>query len=279
MSDLAPHHERVGHAYGTSGHATSGYDYELERLDRHSPVEYAITARYLRRFIAEELVVADIGVGVGHYSELLARRGCAIHLVDVSQRLLDATVARLRDAGLADRIAGIHHASATDLSCLPDDCCDAALLLGPLYHIGAQEERRHAVDECARILREGGTLFAAGINRLASLRDQLRTAPDSAVEHVERHRRLLQDGNLEVVDAGYPITVHLTSAAEFGAEFAHTFTQMVLAGTESFAESVQDAFLRASPENAEAWLDLVEQTGLTAEGQGASDHYLYIGRR
>jgi hypothetical protein len=54
---------------------------------------------------------------------------------------------------------------------------------------------------------------------------------------------------------------------------------VVLAGTESFAETVQEGILRASPENAEAWLDLVEQTGLTAEGQGASDHYLYIGHR
>lgn len=186
---------------------------------------------------------------------------------------------RLRAAGLVDRIAGTHRASATDLACLPDGCCDVALLLGPLYHLQAPEERRRAVDECARILRAGGLLFAAGINRIASLRDQLRNAPDSAVERVEAHRRFLHDGNIEPLVGGSSLPVHLTSAAEFGAEFAHAFTQIALAGTESFAETVQDAFLRASPENAEAWLDLVEETSLTAEGLGAADHYLYIGYR
>jgi SAM-dependent methyltransferase len=279
MSDLAPHHERVGQAYGTSGDAAFGYDFELERLERRSPVEYAITMRYLQRFIAGGATVADVGVGVGHYSELLARRGCTLHLVDVSARLLDTAVERLRAASLTDRIAGVHRASATDLSLLPDGCCDVALLLGPLYHLTTPEERRRAVDEAARIVRPQGLLFAAGINRLAALRDALRNAPVSALERGDIYRRVLRDGNIEPVVAGVPLPVHLTSVAEFSAEFAHAFTELVLAGTESFAETVQDAFLRASPENAEAWLDLIEQTGLTAEGQGASDHYLYIGRR
>ena len=30
---------------------------------------------------------------------------------------------------------------------------------------------------------------------------------------------------------------------------------------------------------AEAWLDLIEHTGQTAEGLGVSDHFLYVGRR
>jgi hypothetical protein len=29
---------------------------------------------------------------------------------------------------------------------------------------------------------------------------------------------------------------------------------------------------------AEAWLDLIERTGQTAEGLGFSDHFLYVGR-
>ncbi len=34
-----------------------------------------------------------------------------------------------------------------------------------------------------------------------------------------------------------------------------------------------------SAENADAWLDLVEQTGKTPDGLGISDHFLYIGRK
>src|SRR5579862_8797404 len=116
MSHLQPHHAEVQRGYDESGHATYGYDYEVVRLDRDDPIEYAMTARYLQRYIPTASVVADIGAGAGHYSDLLARRECSIHLVDVSQRLLDTATHRLQVAGLGRRISSVTHASATDLS-------------------------------------------------------------------------------------------------------------------------------------------------------------------
>ncbi len=86
---------------------------EAARLERYSPVEYAITLRYLQRFVPERAAVAEVGVGAGHYSEFLARRGCRIDLLDVSESLLRAARERLDRAGMTARIAGLHHASAT----------------------------------------------------------------------------------------------------------------------------------------------------------------------
>ncbi len=85
MTHLDGHYERVGREY-------DALDYENVRLDTGSAIEYAITARYLQRYVPDGATVADIGVGVGHYSALLARRGCRVHLADVSHRLLDAAV-------------------------------------------------------------------------------------------------------------------------------------------------------------------------------------------
>src|SRR5579871_5203565 len=123
---------------GDSAHTGLHYDRNVEaeaaRLEQYSPVEYAITLRYLERFIPKGARVAEIGVGVGHYSEFLARRGCRVDLVDVSERLLEAARARLVGAGLERQIASVHHASATELP-LDDASVDAVLLLGPLYHL------------------------------------------------------------------------------------------------------------------------------------------------
>ncbi len=149
MSHLEPHHELVGQGYDASGSETQGYDYEVVRLEQHSPVEYAITLRYIQRYITDGVTVADIGAGAGHYSESLARRNCSVHLVDVAQRLLDAAVARLTEAGLERQIASVTRASATALSFLPDACCDVVLVLGPLYHLGLTEERSRAIAEAA----------------------------------------------------------------------------------------------------------------------------------
>jgi hypothetical protein len=90
---------------------TAIYEDELVRLTRDSPVERAITLRWLERLALANAEVAEIGVGGGIYSEFLVRRGCRLRLVDVSARLADAAAARRR-AGGSDRRdqPGIRHA-------------------------------------------------------------------------------------------------------------------------------------------------------------------------
>ncbi len=278
MSKLERHHEHVGTTYDTSGLVTYCFDYEATRLELDGIVEYAITARYLERYIVDGMVVADVGVGVGHYSELLARRGCLLHLLDVSQRLLGATTTRLREAGLADRIASVHQASAADLPVLPDGCYDAVLMLGPLYHLGDAGERCQAIQEAARILRPGGLVFAAGTNRITYLWDILHGQPDSVADRGAFFDHYLQDGNFDPPVEGFPPTVHLATAKEFQDELNTVFEQIVLAGTESFAGKLGREFLSASAASQAVWLDLVERTGTTPEGLGITDHFLYIGR-
>src|ERR1017187_3666982 len=95
---------------------TAIFEAELVRLTRDCPVERAITLRWLGR-LGRANGGSDVGGGI--YSEFLARKGCRLHLVDVSARLLDAVAARLRAAGLGESIAGISRESATCLDSLP----------------------------------------------------------------------------------------------------------------------------------------------------------------
>jgi len=90
-------------------------------------VEYAITLRYLQRYLQDGAVVAEVGVGGGLYSEYMLRRNCTLHLVDVSQKLIDAATARVREHGLLGRVASITRASATDMRFLGCDTMDAVL--------------------------------------------------------------------------------------------------------------------------------------------------------
>jgi len=272
MMHLNERYARVGREY-------DALDYENVRLDTGAVIEYAITARYLQRYVPDGATVVDVGVGVGHYSDLLARRGCRVHLADVSQRLLDAAGARLAGMGLADRILSAERASATDLSHLPDACCDAVLLLGPLYHLLTVGERRSAVAEAVRLLRPGGLVFAAGVNTLTYLRDVIRSDPDDFCRRPAYFLdRLPRDGNLESPD-GQPATMHTATVAAFRAELSPPFTELVLAGVESFASKHEPEYHRASPAAKEVLLDLIERTGTTPEGLGATSHYLFIGRR
>jgi SAM-dependent methyltransferase len=233
----------------------------------------------LDRWIPPGAYAAEIGVGVGHYSEHLAARGCRIHLIDITQRLLDATAARLRNAGLERHVAGVSRLSATDLSGIDSSSFDAVLLLGPLYHLCELSGRHRAVEEAARVLKRGGFVYAAGINRLPYFRDQFRQRPQVAVERREFHSQLLNDGNVDpehVPSLGF---AHLTTAAEFRSLFAGLFDEVILAGVESFTAAWQPTLNGLPTEQVEAWLDLVEQTGTAPEGLGASDHFLFVGQK
>lgn len=272
MKHLEPYHDDVGRFYDQID--------EASRLEDEDPIEYAITLRYIQRYIPDNVTVADVGVGGGQYSELLARRGCRLQLADISQRLLDGAVTRLDAAGLVGQIESQRRASATDLSHIPTASCDVLLLLGPLYHLLTTSERRQAIGEAARLLRRDGLIFAAGINLLTYLRNILQDDP----EEFGRRRdfflgQLFDDGNV-ALQPGQPAAMHLTTVAELRAELGTVFEEITLVGVESFASKIigRRAYLHATPVSREVLLDLVERTGTTPEGLGVTSHYLYIGR-
>ncbi|MHB2019104.1 MAG: class I SAM-dependent methyltransferase [Candidatus Xenobia bacterium] len=252
----------------------TGFAYESERLERHVPAEYEMTRRVLRRYVPDGSVVADVGVGVGHYAEDLARRGCRLHLVDISSRLLATACQRV-----GPQVFSALETSATNLRHLADGSCDAVLLLGPLYHLRTLEERQQAVREAARILRPGGIFCGAAINRLAYLRDALKDSAHRVLKDRDFYQQFLQDGKLDPEHAPPIGYAHLTTVAEFRTLCSSVFQELALLGAEAFATSVQTRLLDLTPEAKEAWLDLMEATASTPEGLGAADHFLFVGEK
>jgi ubiquinone/menaquinone biosynthesis C-methylase UbiE len=255
------------------------YESEVSRLETLSPVELAMTERLLARLVPPGSVVADVGVGAGHYDLLLAGLDCRLHLVDVSERLLETTLERLRSCGHSRAVVDAHHASATDLSHLVDASCDVVLLLGPLYHLLSVAERRQAVAEAHRVLRPGGLLLAAAINRLAGMRAEYLTWPERGVERLDRLRRFLADGLVDADEAPALGNGHFTSAAEFRDLFAAGFDELLLVGLESFTGCEQELFAGLAEAERAAWLDLAEATASLPEAIGCCEHFLYVGRR
>jgi ubiquinone/menaquinone biosynthesis C-methylase UbiE len=274
MGRLTAEQEWLATHYGASV-----FQFERDRLEKYCPVEFGITCRYLKRYVPNSAVVADVGVGVGHYAEFLARRGCSIYLVDISVELLQAARQRLERAGLGGQVQEVRRASATDLGWLTSGSLDAILMLGPFYHLRELHERRHAVSEARRVLKPQGILFAAAVNQLAYLRDLFREKPEEVLERAAFHTRFLKDGKLDPEHAPPLGYAYLTNALEFRNLFEGAFEEVALVGTESFVSSWQSRLNELSPDAREAWLDLVEETGKTPEGIGQSDHFLFIGKR
>jgi ubiquinone/menaquinone biosynthesis C-methylase UbiE len=134
-------------------------------------LEFARTQELILRDLPPApAVVVDVGGGSGVYSCWLASLGYKVHLVDASPKLVEQ--ARSRSAQQKHAIASIHLGDARHLE-FADNSADAALLLGPLYHLTEPAERLKSLREAHRVLRPGGILFAAAISRFASLFDSL----------------------------------------------------------------------------------------------------------
>lgn len=127
-----------------------------ELIERHAP--------------AAPAVVLDIGGGAGAYAFWLAEAGYTVHLLDPVPRLI--AEAQRRNATHPRPLASCRVGDARTTN-FPDASAEIVLLLGPLYHLTAAQDRARALDEAARVLKPGGRLFAAAISRWTSALDGL----------------------------------------------------------------------------------------------------------
>jgi ubiquinone/menaquinone biosynthesis C-methylase UbiE len=252
---------------------------EVDRLINCHPVEYAITVRLINRYIPDNAIVGEVGVGGGYYTKLLAMKNCRLYLADVSNKLLERVLKLFKDEGISEQIISANQVSGTDLKTFPDNSLDVLLFMGPLYHLCSLELRKKAVKEAKRVLKPGGILFAAAINRLAYFRDLFIYGPEKVVKYVEFNEQYLLDGNLDP-DHAPPIGYsNLTTRDEFRQLFLEDFDEVKLLAVEGFLSPWQQKFPEISPEAQNAWLDLVEKTAQSPDSFGIADHYLYIGKK
>jgi ubiquinone/menaquinone biosynthesis C-methylase UbiE len=159
---------------------------EAGRLSGWGRLEMVRTQVLLERYLpAAPAVVLDVGGGPGAYAMWLQRLGYEVRLVDpVALHVEQALMAGVERAEVGD---------ARELA-VPDESADAVLLLGPLYHLPDDEDRRRALAEAWRVLRPGGVVAAAAITRFASTLDGLLKGyvVDPAFERTIE--RVLEDG-------------------------------------------------------------------------------------
>jgi ubiquinone/menaquinone biosynthesis C-methylase UbiE len=135
-------------------------------------IEFARTQRIISRYLTDPPAsVLDVGGAAGRYSCWLAKLGYEVHLIDP----VPWHVEQARQASAAQPEMPIASCALGDARQLEfnDEMADAVLLLGPLYHLVEQSDRKRALSEAYRVLKPGGYLFAAAISRFASTIDGL----------------------------------------------------------------------------------------------------------
>jgi len=204
VSDLSPqqHVDARVRAY---------YGFEFDEGDRlvgrsgQGVLEFERTQQLVRERVPAGCRIIDIGGATGLHAAALAERGDTVLLIDPVPRHVEEA----RRFGTFTAALGEARSLAVD-----DHSFDAALLLGPLYHLVHRRDRLRAWAEAIRVVRPGGWIFAAGISRLSAM--AWATVIGPSIEHAdgdsampqsgypEKWRRLIEEGAGELGHNGFP---------------------------------------------------------------------------
>lgn len=193
--------ENVAQLYGSIA------EYEETRLATH-PMEREITLRTIRHWLdamsstagdsARHRRILDVGGGPGKLAFILADQGHHVDLLDLSPDLVQ--LARNEQSRLvlegSKSLASIAVGNALDLSSmsLHEASYDAVLLLGPLYHLLDETERKQAVENALHLAKPAtGLVFCAFVSIEAHLRDLAMREPARVVQQKGFYDRYVGD--------------------------------------------------------------------------------------
>ena len=139
---------------------------EENRLaSKHGSVEFLTTMRYVEKYSRPGDRIIEIGAGTGRYSHALARAGRAVDAVE----LVEHNIEIFKRNTQPGETVSVTRGDARDLGAFGDETYDAALLLGPMYHLFSEEDKLRALGEALRVTKRGGVLFVAYIISDASI--------------------------------------------------------------------------------------------------------------
>lgn len=131
---------------------------ENERLSNQSgQVEFLTTIHYIQKYLFPQAKVMEIGAGTGRYSRAIADLGYCVDAVELFSHNIDQFKNNIKP----NHNIRITQGNALDLSIFQDNSYDITLLLGPLYHLYTEADKKQALAEALRITKPGGIVFAA----------------------------------------------------------------------------------------------------------------------
>ena len=259
------------------------YD-EWGRLDRE-PLEFRINLFHILANLPSQANVLDNGAGPGKYAMALAERGYRITLTDLTPRLVGMAEEKAKELRLHDRFDGFHACDARDLGRFVEGQFDACLMLGPLYHLQAAEDRDQAVRELYRVTKPGGLVFVAFMPRVKFLSTSLMYPDNWKPNHTaDGLEEFMRTGKFDHSDEGrftgayyYPIE-EIKPFME-----SHGFKAEKLIGSGSVVGAMKDEqwayWKRRGEAEFKQVMDLILKESENPYHLGASTHLLYIGRK
>lgn len=247
------------------------------RLERHQ-LEYDLTWRYLNQYLPSQGSILEVGAATGRYTLELVKRGYKLTAVDLSAALIEECRQIIADEGLESQVRLVL-ADARDLGTVDETDFDAVLLMGPLYHLIEEADRKLALKESFERLRGGGILFSSFISRFGIMGDLIRNVPDWIEDQDEVQSLLARGRDPDRFPRG-GFRGYFARVSEIAPlHEAIGFETLTVAGVEPGISADDESYNKLEAEQRQLWLDLFFEISRERSIIGASRHILYVGKK
>jgi len=198
--------------------------------------------------------------------------------VDMSAALLDENKRSIAGDELEGKVQFVL-ADARNLSKVTRQGFDAVLLMGPLYHLVIETDRKTALKEAFNRLRAGGVIFSSFISRFGIMGDLMKDVPEW-IEDQEEVRSILEHGKDPDHYPEESFRGYFAQVSEIPPlHEAVGFETITLVGVEPAISADDESYNRLEGKQRQLWLDLLFKISTEDSILGASRHLLYIGRK
>ena len=193
--------------------------------------------------------------------------------LDITPKHVEIIASKISDSRLANIRCAL--ADARDLSACDDRSFDVVLCFGPFYYLRKRKDREKCIQECKRVLRPGGLLAVAYLNKYAAY-----------VRNFMKNRRFILER---------PVAEFIDNTREFGDDrdcfyftdpeemerFMRPFAMDKLenVGVSGIASILFDKVKQLDDGEYKAWLDYHFHTMREPSLIGCSLHCLYLCRK
>ena len=254
---------------------------EWGRLERE-PIEYEVNWHYIKKYLPSNGHILDNGAGPGKYSMALAKEGFQVTLSDLTPKLVEVAKEKAIELHVAQQFNDFLVADARNLGQLADEQFDAALMLGPMYHLQKEEDRILAVTELNRVTKKDGLVFVAFMPRSKHIFNSLmRPELWSPNDNIETIQQFSQTGCFNHADEGRFTGAYYFEIKDI-APFMESqgFETIQLIGS-NIATTLNEAhwdYWRNRGEEQQV-LDVIIKNAVDPYLLGMSSHLLYIGKK
>ena len=240
-------------------------------------LEFETTKYLLGDYIKHNDVILETGAGTGRYSFHYANEGNYVTATDLVPRHIEI----MKNKALENKIENINVelANATNLEHYADESFDTVLCLGPMYHLTDTKDRENCIKEHLRVLKPGGILAIAYVNKHYILSNLL--FEDKKFLTNNFIDKILTEGSLSTDDGFNFWTDSCYYTPKEIEEFLTTFSINKLdnAATDGLGRLIPEKINSLTDQEFEIYKNYHFKSCREESIVGYSNHALYIGRK